>query len=149
VREIRTLGAMWRGLIFAPRANSQAKAVRFLFAINREAREQKLSLDGNHALRHEHIPALLEELHALLETMEGTLAAKIRNRQGCLISIPQGQPHADCAKTRGCTLKYKGNRRSALDFLRVNTHGFGRQSSSEPHEIRLSRSSDLASERLS
>jgi DNA-binding protein HU-beta len=48
------------------------------------------------------------------------------------------------AKTRGCTLKYKGNRRSALDFLRVNTHGFERQSSSEPHEIRLSRSSDLA-----
>ena len=50
----------------------------------------------------------------------------------------------ELAKTRGCTLKYKGNRRSMLDFLRVNTHGLEWGSSSEPHEIRLSRSSALA-----
>jgi len=37
-----------------------------LFAIDREAREQKLSLDDRHALRQECAPAILTELHALL-----------------------------------------------------------------------------------
>ncbi len=41
-----------------------------LFAIDREAREQKLSLDERHALRQERAPALLEELHTLLEKMK-------------------------------------------------------------------------------
>jgi transposase len=41
-----------------------------LFAIDREAREQKLSLDERHALRQERASALLEELHTLLEKMQ-------------------------------------------------------------------------------
>ena len=41
-----------------------------LFAIDREAREQKLSLDERHALRQERAPALLDELHALLSEMK-------------------------------------------------------------------------------
>ena len=41
-----------------------------LFAIDREAREQNLSLDDRHALRQERAPALLDELHALLEKMQ-------------------------------------------------------------------------------
>ena len=40
-----------------------------LFAIDREAREQQLSLDDRHALRQERAPALLSELHALLSEM--------------------------------------------------------------------------------
>jgi hypothetical protein len=41
-----------------------------LFAIDREAREQKLSLDDRHALRQERAPALLDELYALLLEMK-------------------------------------------------------------------------------
>jgi len=41
-----------------------------LFAIDREAREQNLSLDDRHALRQERAPALLDEFHALLEEMQ-------------------------------------------------------------------------------
>jgi len=41
-----------------------------LFAIDRQAREQKLSLDDRHALRQERAPALLSELHALLSEMK-------------------------------------------------------------------------------
>jgi transposase len=41
-----------------------------LFAIDREAREQKLSLDDRHALRQERVPAILTELHALLLEMQ-------------------------------------------------------------------------------
>ena len=37
-----------------------------LFAIDREAREQNLSIAERHALRQERAPALLDELHALL-----------------------------------------------------------------------------------
>ena len=40
-----------------------------LFAIDREAREQQLSLDDRHALRQERAPELLDELHALLLEM--------------------------------------------------------------------------------
>jgi hypothetical protein len=43
-----------------------------LFAIDREAREQNLSLDDRHALRQERAPALLDELHALLSAMQGS-----------------------------------------------------------------------------
>src|SRR5208282_667384 len=41
-----------------------------LFAIDREAREQKLSLDDRDALRQERAPAILTELHALLLEMQ-------------------------------------------------------------------------------
>ena len=40
-----------------------------LFAIDREAREQSLSLEDRHALRQERAPALLDELKALLLEM--------------------------------------------------------------------------------
>lgn len=43
-----------------------------LFAIDREAREQKLSLADRHALRQERAPALLSELHALLLEMKAS-----------------------------------------------------------------------------
>jgi len=45
-----------------------------LFAIDREAREQNLSLDDRHALRQERAPALLDELHALLMEMRTSSA---------------------------------------------------------------------------
>ena len=49
-----------------------------LFAIDREAREQNLSLPDRHALRQEHAPALLDELHKLLFAMQasGTILPK-------------------------------------------------------------------------
>ena len=49
-----------------------------MFAIDREAREQKLSLEDRHALRQERVPAILAELHALLFTMHasGTILPK-------------------------------------------------------------------------
>ena len=49
-----------------------------LFAIDREAREQKLSLKDRHALRQERAPAILAELHALLFAMQasGTILPK-------------------------------------------------------------------------
>jgi transposase len=49
-----------------------------LFAIDREAREQKLSLEDRHALRQERVPAILAELHALLLAMQasGTILPK-------------------------------------------------------------------------
>jgi transposase len=43
-----------------------------LFAIDREAREQNLSLDDRYALRQECAPALLDELHALLSEMQAS-----------------------------------------------------------------------------
>jgi transposase len=43
-----------------------------LFAIDREAREQELSLADRHALRQERAPALLDELHALLSAMQAS-----------------------------------------------------------------------------
>ena len=36
-----------------------------LFAIDREAREQRLLRDDRHAMRMEHMPALLSEMHML------------------------------------------------------------------------------------
>jgi hypothetical protein len=49
-----------------------------LFAIDREAREQKLSLDDRHALRQERAPVVIVELHALLLEMKtsGTILPK-------------------------------------------------------------------------
>ncbi|MGA7652789.1 MAG: IS66 family transposase [Terracidiphilus sp.] len=49
-----------------------------MFAIDREAREQKLSLEDRHALRQEHVPVVLAELHALLFAMQesGTILPK-------------------------------------------------------------------------
>ncbi len=41
-----------------------------LFAVDREAREQTLSLDDRHALRQESAPVILTELHALLLEMQ-------------------------------------------------------------------------------
>ena len=43
-----------------------------LFAIDRQAREQKLSLDDRHALRRERAPALLDELQTLLTAMQAS-----------------------------------------------------------------------------
>ena len=43
-----------------------------LFAIDRQAREQKLSLYDRHALRQERARALLDELHALLTAMQAS-----------------------------------------------------------------------------
>jgi len=43
-----------------------------LFAIDREAREQSLSIDHRHALRQQRAPALLDELHALLSAMQAS-----------------------------------------------------------------------------
>jgi len=43
-----------------------------LFAIDREAREQKLSLEDRHALRQERAPAILAKLHALLFEMKAS-----------------------------------------------------------------------------
>ena len=45
-----------------------------LFAIDRQAREQNLSLADRHALRQERAPALLDELHTLLVAMEASCA---------------------------------------------------------------------------
>jgi transposase len=45
-----------------------------LFAIDREAREQNLSLEDRHALRQERAPALLEQLQALLLKMKASRA---------------------------------------------------------------------------
>jgi len=49
-----------------------------LFAIDREAREQKLSLEDRHTLRQERVPAILAELHVLLLAMQasGTILPK-------------------------------------------------------------------------
>jgi len=43
-----------------------------VFAIDREAREQNLSLADRDALRLERAPALLDELHALLSAMQAS-----------------------------------------------------------------------------
>jgi transposase len=43
-----------------------------LFAIDREAREQKLSMEDRHALRQERVPTILEELHRLLFAMQAS-----------------------------------------------------------------------------
>lgn len=47
-----------------------------LFAIDREARQQNLPIEERHALRLERAPALVGELHALLEKMKDRLLPK-------------------------------------------------------------------------
>ena len=47
-----------------------------LFAIDREAREQKLSIEDRHALRQQRAPALLDELRALLLKMKDRVLPK-------------------------------------------------------------------------
>ena len=57
-----------------------------LFAIDREAREQKLSLDDRHAVRQERAPAILTELHALLLEMQQSGAILPKSTAGQAIS---------------------------------------------------------------
>ncbi len=55
-----------------PRLERTVALMDDLFAIDREAREQNLSLADRHALRQERAPALLSELHALLSEMKAS-----------------------------------------------------------------------------
>jgi transposase len=57
-----------------------------LFAIDREAREQKLSLQDRHALRQERVPAILTELQALLLAMQASGAILPKSIAGNAIS---------------------------------------------------------------
>jgi transposase len=57
-----------------------------MFAIDREAREQKLSLEDRHAMRQEHVPAILVELHALLFAMQASGAILPKSIAGNAIS---------------------------------------------------------------
>jgi transposase len=72
-----------RGFIDAIKVQSKAQApgakleravalMDGLFAIDREAREQNLSIADRHALRQERAPKLLDELHALLSAMQAS-----------------------------------------------------------------------------
>jgi transposase len=55
-----------------PRLERAVALMDNLFAIDRQAREQNLSLADRHALRQERAPALLDELHALLTAMQAS-----------------------------------------------------------------------------
>jgi len=55
-----------------PRLERAVALMDDLFAIDRQAREQKLSLDDRHALRQERAPAMVDELHALLSAMQAS-----------------------------------------------------------------------------
>ena len=57
-----------------------------LFAIDREAREQKLSLDDRNAVRQERAPAILTELHALLLEMQQSGSILPKSAAGQAIS---------------------------------------------------------------
>ena len=57
-----------------------------LFAIGREAREQKLSLEDRHALRQERVPAILAELHKLLFAMQASVTILPKSIAGNAIS---------------------------------------------------------------
>jgi transposase len=57
-----------------------------LFAIDREARQQELSLDDRHALRQERAPAILTELHALLLEMQQSGSILPKSTAGQAIS---------------------------------------------------------------
>ena len=57
-----------------------------LFAIDREAREQKLSLDDRHAVRQERAPAILTEIHALLLEMQQSRSILPKSTAGQAIS---------------------------------------------------------------
>src|SRR5664279_1621507 len=62
-----------------------------LFAVDREAREQKLSLDDRHALRQERAPAILTELHALLLAMPQSGSILPKSAAGQAISYTLNQ----------------------------------------------------------
>jgi transposase len=55
-----------------PRLDRAVALMDDLFAIDRLAREQRLSLGDRHALRQEHAPVLLHELHTLLTEMQAS-----------------------------------------------------------------------------
>jgi transposase len=55
-----------------PRLERAVALMDDLFAMDRQAREQHLSLADRHALRQERAPALLDELHALLTAMQAS-----------------------------------------------------------------------------
>ena len=57
-----------------------------LFAIDREAREQNLSLEDRHALRQERVPAILAELQALLLAMQASGAILPKSIAGKALS---------------------------------------------------------------
>ena len=57
-----------------------------LFTIDREAREQKSSLDDRHALRQERAPVILKELHALLQEMKQSGSILPKSAAGQAIS---------------------------------------------------------------
>ena len=57
-----------------------------LFTIDREAREQSLSLDDRHALRQERAPVILKELHALLQEMNQSGSILPKSAAGQAIS---------------------------------------------------------------
>jgi transposase len=74
-----------RGFIDAVKVESRAHATDArleravvlmdgLFSIDREAREQHMSLDDRHVLRQERAPAFLDQLHALLIEMRTSSA---------------------------------------------------------------------------
>lgn len=69
-----------------PKLESVVVLVDGLFAIDREARQQKLSLDDRHALRQEHAPAILAELHALLLEMQQSGSILPKSAAGQAIS---------------------------------------------------------------
>jgi transposase len=60
-----------------------------LFAIDREAREQNLSLDDRHALRQERAPALLDELHSLLLKRKGRVLPKSAEGKAISYTLPR------------------------------------------------------------
>lgn len=69
-----------------PKLESVVVLMDGLFAIDREAREQKLSRDDRHALRQEHAPAILTELHALLLEMQQSGSILPKSAAGQAIS---------------------------------------------------------------
>jgi transposase len=69
-----------------PKLESVVVLVDGLFAIDREARQQKLSLDDRRALRQEHAPAILAELHVLLLEMQQSGSILPKSASGQAIS---------------------------------------------------------------
>jgi transposase len=69
-----------------PKLESVVVLMDGLFAIDREARQQKLSLDDRHALRQERAPAILTELHALLLEMQQSGSILPKSTAGQAIS---------------------------------------------------------------
>jgi len=68
-RFIDALKVQTKGQVADSKVKRAVALMDGLFAIDREAREQKLALEDRHALRQERAPALLDELKALLLEM--------------------------------------------------------------------------------